>query len=130
MSERDSDPKTNSEEIKISSEFTARVAGLKPKEEIRVVVRLDTSSVQSASGRPSPEERQAILKAIQGVAEQGLGDIDKILEDCGGQRLAEPNALGFILVETTAAGIEKLVESERVKSILEDQEVFLTKGVK
>lgn len=124
MSERDSDSKTNSEEIKISSEFAARVADLKPEEEIRVVVRFDTSSVQLASGRPSLEERQAILKAIQGVAEQGLGDIDKILEDCGGQRLVEPNDLGIILVETTAAGIKKLVESERVKNILEDQEIF------
>ena len=65
--------------------------------------------------RQSRAERKAAIEAVRTSAEQALGDIDHTLQRFGGARLAaRPDALGSIPIETTVAGIQALVGSERV----------------
>ena len=55
-----------------------------------------------------------------------MPEIDRILGETGGMRLAEhPDALGSLPVETNPDGILALSASDAVKAILEDQPVQL-----
>ena len=107
---------------KISSEFAARLDSLEPQQKIRAIVLLNAKNTRrSNTQRQSRAERQAAIEAIRKSAEQALGDIDNTLERFNGKRLSEnPDALASILVEATAAGINALAESEKVRAILED----------
>ena len=111
---------------KISSEFAARLDSLAPQQKIRAIVLLNAKNTgKSTRYRQSRAERQAAIKVIRKSAEQALDYIDGVIERFGGQRLAEsPDALGSIPVETTAAGINALAESEKVRAILEDQAIY------
>lgn len=111
---------------KISSEFAARLDGLAPQQMNRVIVLLNAQKTGKSTGhRQSRAERQAAIEVIRKSAEQALDYIDGVLERFGGKRLAEsPDALGSIPVETTAAGINALAESEKVRAILEDQTIY------
>jgi sorbitol-specific phosphotransferase system component IIA len=113
---------------KISPQFAARLQHFGPKDKVRAIVLLDTGDVDVAPGRRQTDsERRATIEAMRCAAEQALDDIDGILAQFDGQRLAEhPDALGSVPVETTVAGITALASSERVRAILEDQSIHLT----
>src|SRR5215831_17099972 len=112
---------------KISPAFSARLAHLKPQQKIRAMIMLHVDVPGKSSGqRQSRTERQAMIERIRESAEPALTEIDDILAHYSGKRLAASvNALGAIPIETTAAGINALAASERVKAILEDQTVSL-----
>ena len=115
---------------KISPEFSARLARLRPKEKLRAAVLLNgaESNGKSVAARPTREERQAAIGKMRSSAGAALGDIDEILRRFNGRRLsAQPSALGTVAVETTAAGIAALTESDHVKAILEDQPIALVR---
>lgn len=81
-----------------------------------------------SSSRQGCTEREAAVEAARRSAERALTDIDGILEQHDGRRLAKrPNALGSMPVETTAAGIRALASSRWVQAILEDQPIRLAR---
>jgi hypothetical protein len=112
---------------KISSEFSARLARLGPRDKVHAFVLLRAGGTGSRSGkRQSRAEREEAVKASRKSTEGALTDIDGILEKHDGRRLARrPNALGSMPVETTAAGIRALARSRWVQAILEDQPIHL-----
>lgn len=112
---------------KISSEFSTRLSRLGPGDKVHAFVLLRTSGTSNRSGkRQSRAERKAAVEASRKSAERALTDIDTILKQHNGRRLARrPNALGSMPVETTAAGIKALASSRWVKAILEDQPISL-----
>ena len=112
---------------KISPEFSARLAHLKPQQNIRAMVMLGVDAAGKTSGqRQSRAERQAMIEQIRCMAEPALLEIDDILKHYHGKRLATGvNALGAVPIETTAAGIHALAASERVAAIFEDQTLSL-----
>ena len=113
------------EPIKISRQFKARLARLGPEQKVRAVVMLSTEGADIAT-KPSRANRQAIQEAIRQATATALPEIDRLLQQHGGKRLAAyANALGGISVETTAAGIAALAASKHVKAILEDQAISL-----
>lgn len=113
------------EPIKISRQFKARLARLGPEQKVRAVVMLATEGADIPS-RPSRADRQAIQAAIRQAAAAALPDIDRLLAQHGGKRLAAyANALGGIPIETTATGITALTASKYVKAVLEDQAISL-----
>ncbi|MFQ3617457.1 MAG: hypothetical protein SNJ57_10315 [Cyanobacteriota bacterium] len=119
---------------KISPEFGARLEHLKPGQKIRAVVMLETShpgggerlcSLPSApTRRQTLEERKAAIARIQNAAQRSLEEIRPILEAFHANLLApSPDAVGAVPVEIDAAGIPALAQSNRVRTILEDQAV-------
>ena len=115
-------------QTKVSAAFAARLDRLKPDQRIRAVVLLDLGNgpPDRAGRRQPPGRRRHALSTVKEAAKQALPEIDRILGHCSGKRLAaEPNALGGIAVECTAAGIAQLAASDRVKAILEDQAISL-----
>lgn len=120
--------KDESPENKISPQFAARLKHFGPTDKVRAIVLLHTGDVDAAPcKRQTGSERQATIEAMRSAAEQALDDVDGILAQFDGQRLAEsPDALGSVPVETTSAGITALASSERVRAILEDQSIHLT----
>lgn len=100
---------------------------MRPKEKVQAVVLLRTGQARGSSGRrQSREERAATVEAMRRSSERALDEVDNILSNYSGERLAaRPDALGSIPVETTAAGIGALASSRWVQAILDDQEVHL-----
>ena len=90
---------------KISPEFSARLAHLKPQQKIRAMVMVGVNVPGKTPGqRQSRAERQAVIEQIRHSAEPALLEIDGILEHYNGKRLAAGvNALGAVPIETTAA---------------------------
>ena len=117
---------------KISAEFSARLARLKPADKIRAIVMLEVERGGKARARRiSPAQRQAAIDAIGESAKEALVEVDDILLRFEGKRLAlTANALGYLPIETTRAGIEALAESEQVKAVLEDQPISLLRKPK
>jgi len=109
----------------ISREFSARLDKLKATQKVRAVVMLQTGGETKISvGRASSPEREAAIEQVRQAARALLPHIDRILERYDGQRLTEDvNALGSIVVETTAEGIKALAASEYVKTMFEDQSI-------
>lgn len=113
---------------KISEPFRARLAKLGAKEKTRAVVLLYTPLHENGIGqRQSRAERQATIEAVRAASMAAATKIDDILEENDGRRLADPNALGSVPVETTRAGILALAESDGVKAVLEDQSISSAK---
>jgi len=114
---------------KISAEFSGRLARLGPRDKVQAFVLLRTSGTGNrSSARQDRDERKAAVQAARKSAEQALTDIDDILKEHGGRRLARrPNALGSMPGETTAAGIKALARSRWVQAVLEDQPIHLTR---
>lgn len=110
---------------KISPAFAARLARLRPGQTIHAIVLLRGNNTEMpTTRRQSRAERKAAIEARKQAAEEALYAIDGILEDLGGERLADhPDALGSIPIEATAASIDALAESDRVIAILEDQAI-------
>ena len=114
------------EQNKVSSTFSARLAQLKPDRRLRAVLVLRTSNGQlSSSGkRQTRPERQTAVEDNRKAASQAIKDIDRILARFEGRRLSDnPTALGTIAIESTPAGIVELSHSDYVKAILEDQPI-------
>jgi hypothetical protein len=59
------------------------------------------------------------------ASEAAIKDIDNILSQVDGERLAEPNALGTVPVEAPPSGILALAASDSVAAVLEDQAISL-----
>jgi hypothetical protein len=69
-------------------------------------------------------DRAAQIRRVKASATAALSAVDEILSAHEGQRIEdEPNALGYVTVETTPLGIQTLAESEQVRAILEDQAI-------
>ena len=104
--------------VKLSEPFRARLNRLGSRTKIRAILLLRTGAV------PPGVARGEAVATLRQSAQQGLGEIDAILERHGGRRLAEaPDALGSVPVETTAGGITALAGCAHVKAILEDQAI-------
>ncbi|MCP4348378.1 MAG: hypothetical protein GY795_23060 [Desulfobacterales bacterium] len=112
---------------KISPEFLEHLNRLGPKQTIRIIAMLLTKDrKQPSKVRLSPIERDATMKGILKSGEQALIEIDAILDQYGGRKLApKPNALGCIPIETTARGIKALASLDKVKAIMEDKPISL-----
>jgi hypothetical protein len=110
----------------LSREFAARLDSLGAKQMVRAVVMLRTSETGAAeSSRPRGQQRAEVIEKVRQASQVGLPDIDRVIEQFGGKRLSEDaDALGSIIIETTAEGIRALAASVHVKAILEDQSIF------
>lgn len=115
---------------KIGSAFRARLNRMNQQQKVRaiIVVRLGDTEV-TPGRRQSPSQRQAVIEAMHKSAEPALAEIDRVLRQFGGKRLASSvNALGAVPVETTPEGITALATLDSVKAILEDQPISLLSG--
>ena len=69
-----------------------------------------------------------MIAEIKQSSAAALEEVDGVLARFNGQRLGkEVDALGSVLVETTAQGIKELAASKHVKAVLEDQPVTLAR---
>lgn len=120
----------SSRQSAISREFSTRLDRLDPEQKVRAIVLLHTKAPGTPLAR-RPNRltlRKARVETIRQSAARALRDIDGILQESGGKRLASrPDALGSIPVEATSAGIKALANSVYVKAILEDQSLFLVR---
>lgn len=109
-------------ERKVSDVFEARLRGLRGNAKVRAIVMLRRD--RPAGSRT--HERSDQVRIVKESARAALHEVDAILARFHGRRLAEePNALGYIPVETTSSGIRALARSESVRGIIEDQPVRL-----
>ena len=92
-----------------------------------MIVLLRTGATETAHGRrQTPAARREAIAAVRKSAETVLPEIDRLLGQFDGKRLSEDvDALGAILVETTAEGVNALAALDQVKVIVEDQPVSL-----
>lgn len=113
---------------KVSPGLASHLEHLEPGEKVRVIVMLRTEGAgKGRRSRSSSAERQAAVEAMKESARNALGEVDRILERFHGRRLAEdPDALGSVAVEATAAAIRALARSRTVKAIMEDQAIHFT----
>ena len=125
-----SNKRDNSPEQKISAPFRSRLSKLSAREKVRALVLVRTGQVAKGTGRrQSAAERKAAVDAIKAATTAALPEIDEILGQFDGRRLADvPNAMGCLPVETTSAGVEAIAQSELVEAILEDQPISLLQG--
>ena len=119
-------PKHGDQTCKISDEFARRLAKLAPDETVRAVVMPTPYFRNSAATRRlRGEERQAILREARQHTEASFQEIDEVLARTGGQRLSTTgNALGYILIETNAAGIDAVSSLDWVNAVMEDQAIY------
>jgi hypothetical protein len=116
---------------KISTEFAERLARLGYDQTVRAVVLPAPYLVESGGARPRGTDRQAILRETRRRTEEAFAEIDAVLADRGGQRVSVGgNALGFIVVETTADGIQAICGLDWVGVVMEDQPIHLLQGPK
>ena len=110
---------------KISDEFAERLAALPPDQPVRAVVMPAPYLVNGSNGaRVRGKERQAILREARTRTEETFSEIDKVLAEVGGKRLTQwGNALGFIIVETCAKGINAIADLGWVGAVFEDQAI-------
>jgi hypothetical protein len=111
---------------KISNKFDTRLKRLGSNEKVRAIVLLNIKDVEKSNGkRQNHSERLSVIEMMRKEGMQALGDVEETLNRFDGRLLTDhPDALGSIYIETTAAGIKALAESDRVKAIMEDQKVF------
>jgi hypothetical protein len=114
---------------KISPQFSARLARMRPDDQVRVVLILDRGGARpGAVRRRDSRERARAVETVRRGAESALAEIDEILARRGGHRLAAaPDALGTVAVEGNPAAIRALAEVPRVRAILEDQPISLAR---
>lgn len=114
-------------QAKISPEFEQRLASLGPADQVQAMLLLKLRGrARPTAARTTLAERQVIVGEAAAAADQAVPEIDRILSDHGGRRLAERvNALGSLPVETTPSGLRALAASGQVRAILEDQPVSL-----
>jgi hypothetical protein len=121
MADRDD----NSNAERISEPFLSRLSKMGPKERVRAIVLIRAPGQGKGTGRrQSREERRAKVEAVQTAAASALEELDRILGQHEGKRLADaPNALGTIPIEATADGVRAVAESPLVEAVLEDQAI-------
>lgn len=112
---------------KISPEFDQRLKSLGPADRVQALLLLKVPGLgRRAGARTSVAERAEVLGAIDAAGERAVPEIDRILKDHGGRRLAErANALGSLSVETTPSGLRAPAASGQVRAIIEDQLISL-----
>ena len=110
---------------KVSDTLRSRLEDRKPLDRVRAIVLLELAGMRTGRQRRlSVEERQQLAKTHRQAFATRLPEIDRILSETGGKRLADhPDSVGSLLVETSPAGIIALSRSNAVKAILEDQPV-------
>lgn len=109
---------------KISREFAGRLRGLRPGDQVRVVLFLEVPALPPQTARQDDPTRRMAVAGVKRTARKALREVDRILEQHGGVRLAaSPNALGTLAVETTAEGVSALASSRWIRAIVEDQPV-------
>lgn len=113
-----------SQPVKISPQFKARLSQLSPSQRVRAIVMLRVVGSEHRQEQRTRGDRKTIVELVRKSATEAIPHIDGILGRHSGKLLTEtPDALGSILVETTADGIVALADSEYVKTILEDQPI-------
>ena len=112
---------------KISPEFAARLASLGAQHKLRAIVMLHPQTTsQESTRRLTRAERQAVIKTMRQAIAPTLDEIDRLLVQHDGKRLAQTvSAVGTIPIETTPAGVYALAALTCVKAILEDQRITL-----
>ncbi|MCL4201893.1 MAG: hypothetical protein KJ000_05320 [Pirellulaceae bacterium] len=115
------------EEEKVSDALRSRMEHRPPRERMRAIVLLQPQvSGTGQRRRLSGEDRRNLAEAHRQWFATRMPEIDRILGETGGTRLADqPDALGSLPVETNPDGIMALSASDAVKAILEDQPVQL-----
>jgi hypothetical protein len=115
---------------KISTAFRARLERMNQQQKVHAIVMLRLGDTEVTPGRrQSPAERQAAIHAMRKTSEPARVEIDRVLKQFGGTRLASSvNALGAVPVETTTEGITTLATLDAVKAIVEDQPISLLSG--
>ncbi|WP_295389477.1 hypothetical protein [uncultured Thiodictyon sp.] len=110
---------------KISPEFDRRLNALGPADRIQALLLLKVPNRGRRAGtRTSIAERAEVADMIDATGE--VPEIDRILHDHGGRRLAErANALGSLPVETPPAGLRALAASGQARAIIEDQPISM-----
>ncbi|MDJ0901410.1 MAG: hypothetical protein QNJ55_21640 [Xenococcus sp. MO_188.B8] len=110
---------------KISPQFAARLKNYSPEQKVRVIVLLKSNNnIADNSQRQSRLARKAAIQAMQQSVQQAAQEIDRIIQDYGGKKLAkQPNILGTIPIEITPPGIQALALSDSVKAIIENQKI-------
>jgi hypothetical protein len=88
---------------KISPQFDRRLRSLRPADRVQAILLLDVPSRgRRAGARTTAIERDAIGGEIATAGDAAVPEIDRILRDHGGRRLADAvNVLGSLPVETT-----------------------------
>jgi|SRR5262245_5308598 len=105
---------------KINRKFVTRLTRLARGERVRAIVLLQTYDAGIAFR--ASRDREAAVQAVRRQAEAAFPDIDRVLDEFGGERLSSgADALGGVAVETTAEGIFGLTSLNQVKAVLEDQ---------
>jgi hypothetical protein len=122
--------KEGSGDSKIGTAFRARLEHMNQQQKVHAIVLLRLGDSEVTPGRrQSPAERQAAIHAMRKSTEPALIEIDCVLKQFGGKRLASSvNALGAVAVETTPEGITTLATLDSVKAIVEDQPISLLSG--
>ena len=118
----------DSSKQKISPEFATRLNSYPPTTKVRVIVLLEGAKpeIDSNSHRQNRLERKAAIKAMQDSVERSWQIVDRLIEDFSGKKLdPRPNALGSITLEITPPGIKALALSDAVKTIIENQKIYL-----
>lgn len=112
---------------KISPEFATRLMTLEPQQKIRVIVLLQIPETENKTvKRQTRAERQNTIQVVRNNANQALANIATILQNFEGKMLTEqPDLLGSIPIEITAHGVTALAQSNVVKTIIEDQPIYL-----
>ena len=113
----------NSFKNKISSEFACRLKNLAPQQKVSVIVFLSVDSGRRNNSRLSRAERRVAMEGIRHSGKQALDYIRKIIQDFGGKALADPDVLGSVPIEITAAGVKALAASDAVKAVVEEQKI-------
>ncbi len=109
---------------KISSEFACRLKNLAPQQKVSVIVFLDVEQAgRRNNSRLSRAERRVAMEAIRHSAKLALDYIRKIIQDFGGKELADPDVLGSVPIEISAAGVKALAASDAVKAVVEEQKI-------
>lgn len=111
---------------KLNPEFAARLNQLAPYQKVQVVVLLQSKDAGNLNGkRKSRLERQATIQSLRESATQSLTSINAIIQHFEGKLLTDyPDALGSILLEINAAGIDALTKSDAVKAVMENGSVY------
>jgi hypothetical protein len=117
------------EQAKISPPLARRMGRTAPEQPLRALVMLapDNRVVHARlRRRPASDQRSRTAREVRERAAIALPEIDRILEEHDGKRLAGAvSSLGVVPVVSTAAGLRALAECEHVKAILEDQPISL-----
>ncbi len=104
-----------------------RLDRMNPDQMIRIIVVLSPMSERrEPKVRLTKHERDKKIEEMKRLHRPVLAEIDAVLDRFGGSKSTRGmEALGCVLVETTAAGIEVLALIANVKAIMEDQPISL-----